>query len=95
MRLNITDPADRDLEDILYYGLRKYGERQATAYIESLRENLRWIAEWPHTSRLYEDIRPPVRRHVHGAHNVIYRVTEDEVLIVRIFYHSADWKKLL
>ena len=95
MRLSISDPADQDLEDILYYGLRTYGERQATAYSLGLREELRWIADWPLTSRLFDEIRPPVRRHVYGAHNVIYRVTDEEVLIVRIFYHSVDWKSLL
>lgn len=95
MRLRISDPADRDLEDILLHGLRTYGERQASAYISGLRQELGWIAAWPLSSRLFDDVRPPVRRHVFGAHNVIYRVTDDEVLILRIFYHSADWQSLL
>lgn len=95
MRLRVTDPADRDVEDILEYGLRTYSERQAIAYASDLIDAFRWISNWPLTARLHDDIRPPVRLWPCGAHNVIYTVREDEVVILRIFHHSADWKKHL
>jgi len=80
-----------DLENIVVHGLRNFGERRAHAYASGLRDEFRWIADWPLTSRLFDEINPPVRRHVYGAHNVIYRVTDTEVVILRVFHHSVNW----
>jgi toxin ParE1/3/4 len=95
MRLRISDPADRDIKEIHAFGIRTYGERRADDYIGALLDQLRWLADWPLTSREQDDIRPPVRLCIFDAHNIIYDVHPDEIVILRIFHHSADWKQHL
>lgn len=95
MQLEISDPADRDLKELFAYGKEKYGERQALSYLASLWDQLEWIAHWPLTSREHTDIRPPVRLCTFDAHNIIYDVRPGVVVILRVFHHSADWKKRL
>ena len=95
MRLRITDPADRDIHRIHEYGVEVYGVRTADKYIDMLGDELRWIAAWPHTSRLRDEVRPPVRLRPVMVHNVIYDANDEEVIILRIFHHSIDWQNEL
>ena len=95
MRLRITDPADRDLIELRRYGVRTYGERHADAYLLALHDEFRWIMDWPLTSREHSEVRPPVRLRVFGAHNILYKIAGDELAILRVLHHSADWINLL
>jgi len=36
-----------------------------------------------------------VRLLTYAAHNIFYDVTDDEVIILRVLYHSADWVHVL
>jgi toxin ParE1/3/4 len=95
MRLKISDDADRDFENILAHGLRTYGERSAYAFPAALQKEIGYIAEWPLTAQLLDEIDPPVRRRIYGPYNIFYRVSEDKVLILRLFHHTADWTNQL
>ena len=95
MRLRITDAADQDIKSIDHYGRRHYGDRQTIAYIARLFDDLEWIRDWPLTSRERNEVRPPVRVHPSSAHNILYAVQTDEVLILRVLHHSVNWIDLL
>ena len=95
MRLEISDPADRDIKQLHAYGREKYGDRQADNYLSALLDQLEWLADWPLTSREHADIRPPIRLCSYDAHNIIYDVRANKVVILRIFHHSVEWRKHL
>jgi toxin ParE1/3/4 len=95
MRLEISDLADRDIKELFAYGKERYGERQALTYLASLWDQLEWLRDWPLTSREHTEIRPPVRLCTFDAHNIIYDVRGETLVILRVFHHSADWKKRL
>lgn len=95
MRLNISDAARRDLHDLYAYGSEVYGERSARSYLDNLLRAMERLPDFPFAARIRTEVRPPVRLIVHLAHNVFYDVHDDEVEILRVLHHSADWKNLL
>lgn len=91
MRLRITAPADHDIDELLVYGNKEHGARSADAYLMGLLEFLDQIPLNPLTAQVREEATPPVRLKVYRAHNVIYDITGDEVIVLRILHHSVNW----
>jgi toxin ParE1/3/4 len=91
MRLRIAGPADRDIDEVLVFGRRVHGERQADGYLLGLLEYLDQVPLSPFAAQMREEASPPVRLRVYRAHNIIYDVTDDEVVILRILHHSVNW----
>lgn len=95
MRLEITANASRDLRELHGYGIREYGLAAADAYLEELFAKFEVIAQWPFAARERPTVRPPVRLSPHRAHNVLYSVGDDTVVVLRVFHHSVNWIDLL
>jgi toxin ParE1/3/4 len=95
MRLDISETARSDLRQTYEYGRQIYGETAAQSYLSAMLLAIDRIPEWPFASRLRKEVRPPVRLLPHEAHNIFYDVHADEVEIVRVLHHSADWVHIL
>ena len=95
MRLKTSSEAERDIYEIHEFGSLNYGTDQADRYVDALRGMFDFLARFPLVARERANMRPPVRLYPYGAHNVIYRVDDNELLIVRVLHHSADWKDWL
>jgi len=95
MRLELSARAEREIHELYLHGVSAYGFRQADEYIRQLRQRIGQLAEMPFTGAPRSDIRPGIRLLVFKAHNILYKVTSDSVLIVRILHRSANWVKLL
>lgn len=93
MQLKVSDEAARDLIELHRYGIARYGERHANLYLDGLVAEFQSMLEWPLATRERTEIRPPLRLRVYRAHNVLYAVRNDEVLIVRILHHNANWMR--
>ena len=91
MRIRITRPADRDIDDVLRYGREVYGDDRAGRYLMGLLEDLNRIADSPFTAQLRKEADPPVRLRVYLGHNILYDVEGDEVLTLRILHDSVNW----
>jgi len=80
----LSDRADADLEDILYFGAVRFGRVQAIRYLEDLRATFARIASNPLAFQSVNDLRSGYRRAVYQSHSIYYRVEQDGVLIVRV-----------
>lgn len=95
MQVVLTDEAVRDLEEIGDYIARDSPVRARTFVSELLAAALR-IGDTPQGFLLvprYE--RHGVRRLVHGAYLIFYRVEDDRVSIIHILHGARDYEALL
>ncbi len=65
---------------------------QANSYIMALDDAFRHLAEMPEIAREQTLVSPPVRIYQTGKHNVIYRVLDGQLLIMRVLHVRADWQ---
>jgi toxin ParE1/3/4 len=83
--------AEADLEEIWRYSVDQWGEKQADAYISALVAAAETIAEHPHRGVACDHIREGYRKTSAGTHVIFYRVTEQQIDIVRILHKRMDW----
>ena len=91
MRLEISDVALGDLQDVYRYGVKVYGLAQADAYMAGLRELLALLTITPMMGRQRDEVRPPIRLVPYMAHHVFYDIIGDTVVIQRLLHRTADW----
>ena len=68
-----------------------YGEAAAERYLDELSSHLQMIAKSPGIVRERTEVRPPVRLYPFRAHHVIYMTQGDEVVILQVLNHRANW----
>jgi toxin ParE1/3/4 len=95
MRLEIANRASRDLRDIHSYGIDNYGGARADAYLGGLFAKFDHIAQWPYSAREGFATRSAVRLSRVRAHNILYSVEDQVVVVLRVFHHSVNWIDLL
>lgn len=93
MAYRLTRKAEEDLTEVYLSGIRDFGITQAETYLEDLLQTFDLLAENPEIARLREEFRPTVRIHPHGAHIIIYREVEADILIIRIRHGREDWRR--
>ena len=91
MRLEVSEPARRDLDEIYVYGALTYGLNQAESYMAGLRRLLASLADNPFIGRERDEVRPPIRLFPYQAHHVFYDVIGDRVVIRRLLHRTVDW----
>lgn len=94
-RYVFSKEAESDLKDIYRYGFLNHGERQADRYQKSLKEKSQFLADNPFLCRERDEFKPPVRIHHHKKHPIVYVITDDAILIVRILHDRMDTKQHL
>lgn len=95
MQLEISVRAARDLRELHGFGLREYGAARADAYLAEMFEKFDVIAQWPFAERERPSAGGSVRLTKQRAHNILYMITGNTVLVLRVFHHSANWIDLL
>lgn len=95
MKLVVSPRAQADIDDIWEYTVRRWGERQAEAYIGLIKEGVDAIAENPAVGRPCDDVRPGYRRYLVGSHVLFYRVRTDDVAVIRILHQRMDVERHL
>ena len=84
--------ADQQIEDLFEDGWRRFGEAQATEYLDGLYDLFDLIVSQPRMNRLRDEFDPPVRIHPYRSHVVAYVEEENGVLIVAIKHARQDWQ---
>ena len=86
----LTPAAERDLEAIWIYTLRRWGVEQANRYIDILTAAFAELAESPETAPACDQIRPGYRRRSVERHMIYFRITAYGIAIVRVLHGRMD-----
>ena len=82
--------AAADLLAISQYTKAQWGEPQAKRYIEDLRRQIEFAAEFPGIGSEAMGLPPEYRKLRSGSHRVIYRCTDTELVVVRVIHARED-----
>ena len=97
MAHRVAPEAEDELDNIWYRVAKESGSIEiADRFIESITERFYLLASHPHIGRHRdEDLRPGLRSFPVGEYVIIYRVEENDVLILQVFPGSRDIGALL
>lgn len=85
-RFRLSARAERDLEEIAAYTLRKWSVEQCGRYLDAIEDACQALADSPTLGRDCDRVRPGLRRFEQGRHVVFYRRQRYGVRIVRILH---------
>ena len=88
--------ADADLDEIWYYIVKESDNIEiADRFIDSLTDRFLLLARHPHVGRLRDDLRPGLRTFPVGRYVILYRVEDEDVLILNVVAADRDLDRLL
>ena len=92
MSYRLTSEATEDVIHIYGEGVRLFGVAQAEKYQDELEERFELLVSHPRMARERSELTPPVRINPFGSHIFVYRVEDDDaVLIVRVRHGRENW----
>lgn len=94
-RIEFRTAASADMRKIEKDTRARWGEQQAAAYAAALRDDIKSLSEFPLRYPEFERRREGLRRMSSGRHAVFYRVTEEQVEIVRVLHAAMDFDERL
>jgi len=86
----LSNKADEDLTEIYTFTYQHWGETQADAYLLSLEERFRMLAEQPRLGMKADHIRKGYFRCEHGSHSIFYKTQKGGIFIVRVLHNRMD-----
>ena len=95
MKLDISEEALGDLDEILSYSIRQWGPTRAFDYIADIRAKADALARGDLSGVKADEIGPALRRQVTGAHVIWFRVEAERLRVIRVLHRSRDagrWK---
>ena len=90
MKYQLTEEADRDVEEILAYSVKSFGIAQTEHYFEALKECIELLAGNPDIGHSAEDILPEYLRFPYESHVVFYKRLTSSILVVRILHERMN-----
>lgn len=90
LKIVLRPRAATDILAIAQYSKAEHGEAQAKAYIEDIRRQIAFAADFPGIGSEAFGLPPTYRKVRSGFHRAIYRCTETELIIVRILHERED-----
>jgi toxin ParE1/3/4 len=87
--VRLTEDADRDLDDILLYGLRELGIEQAMRYQALIERSIATLPDFPDIGFPRDDAFPGSRARIVGVHVIYYRITDELIEVLRILHGHA------
>ena len=90
---SLSEPARRDLDGILRYGIATWGESRADNYYSALLDHLNKLTENPKRYPVVTEIRPACRKSVFRSHAIYFEVWDDTTVIIGII-RSQDLSRL-
>lgn len=90
----ISRLADHDIESILEYTFKHYGETQARKYTTELIDKFELLVKNPELGRACDDVRDGYRRLEYERHIIFYQIQNDKILIVRVIHDAMDLNTL-
>jgi toxin ParE1/3/4 len=90
LQLAIAPAAKNDLKDIYQYGLRQWGKAQSDNYLATIKDQFWSLSEQPLMGIERPDLLPNTRSLAIQSHTLFYRVTANQVEIVRVLHGRQD-----
>lgn len=94
-RLEVTQAAKRDLDDVFRYTHEEWGLDQAFQYSEEMIHAITQLSEFPNLGRDRSEFQERLRSLVVAHHVILYRVFDDLILISRVIHERADMDEAL
>jgi toxin ParE1/3/4 len=89
-RVELSQAADHDLNDIYIYSYREFGEAKADEYLFALERCFEQLAVFPGLGRPIDHIRPGYLRFPHGSHAIFYVNIHEGIRVVRVLHQRMD-----
>lgn len=86
----ISPKAALDVEEILFYSLYHWGERQHDAYELALNDTFELIGNFPAIGIRRDEVRSGFRSRKCGQHVIFYEALADSIVIRRIVHEKVD-----
>ncbi len=90
LKIVLLRKAEADLIAIAEYTKAQHGEQQAKRYIEDVRRQIEFAAEYPGIGGETFGLPALYRKVRAGLHRAIYRWNETQLTVVRILHASED-----
>lgn len=95
MKVIVSDLAEADIETITDF-IAEDSPRRALSYAAELRAACYGLGDTPYRFAILERYRRfGLRRRVHGAYSIIYRVTDSVVIVLRVVSAFRDMDEAL
>lgn len=93
----VAPQAEADLDQIWYYVAKESSSVEiADRLIDSITERFYLLSSYPHVGRRRDDdLRPGLRTFPVGEYVIVYRVEQNDVLILHVFRGRRDIDALL
>jgi toxin ParE1/3/4 len=96
MVYKVSQEAEKDLEEVFAYGFTRWGEGEATRFIEALYQRFQWLSENPEIAPIREDLSPPIfRSWPVKPYLIFYRISGPDVDIIAVIHGNRDIKSHL
>ena len=95
MSCQFSKKAATDITNIYMSGAQNFGIAQADTYHAGLERVFEFLAENPLAVRESKEFLPPVRIHPYKAHVVVFKISGNGILIVRVLHGHQDLKRWL
>ena len=86
----ITPAARADLDAIWTYTADRWSIDQAEAYLRSLAQTMKMLADNPALGKTIDDVRVGYLKFPAGSHVIYYRLSEAGIDVIRILHKSMD-----
>ena len=93
MNVTYSPEAQEDLAEIGIY-IALDNDRNAEAFVTSLRQKARQISYAPRIYRLRDDLAPGLRSAAFGNYLLLFRIVGDSIEILHIVHGARDLKRL-
>ena len=95
MKVRFAAAAERSLEQIADY-IAADNPARARSFVRELREKALSVGEMPHAFPLASRFeRNGIRRRLHGKYLILYRIDENEVVVIAFIHGARDYDVLL
>jgi len=97
MKFKISREANRDIESIWLYTFQNWSLKQADYYINSIFDEIEFLAKNPSFGQNYSDVIPGYFRSRIKSHYIFYKINplNKEIEIIRILHERMDIKSRL
>jgi toxin ParE1/3/4 len=92
-RLKLGATARADLANIRRYSIREFGPDVADAYFRGFGKAFDMLRSHPFAGQARPAIASDARSLTHRQHRILYRIEDDQVVVVRVLHHAqqVDW----
>ena len=93
-KIRVSDPAERDLDNIWYYIARNSGSIEtANRVVDSITQHFVMLAKSPAAGRRRDEIEPDLRSFPAGNYLIYYRESGLRVIIFRVIHGMRDQER--